>query len=102
MATSALYLPVSGHPALEHPEQDRQAEGEAEVGEANNEVALPELEGARRELTGLLCDLEHAEDREQRCVLEYGDEVVAERRDDRPHGLWEYHGAQGLAPREAE
>src|SRR5260221_4491173 len=44
----------------------------------------------------LLCDVGHAQDRDQRRILEHGDKVVAQRRQDAPDGLRQDHVAHGL------
>ena len=61
--------------------------GQEQVDEGQDEVALPELEGAGRELACPLGDLQDAQHGEQGGVLQDGDEVVSERRDDGPHRL---------------
>src|SRR3546814_1723060 len=61
--------------------------------QADHRHRLEVAEGFRADDLGALHDLDHGDGRQQRRVLEHGNEVVAERWHDRRDGLWQDHAA---------
>ena len=88
--------------ALERAEQEREADGHHEIEEGHHVVGLEEAEGAGGIDLAELGDVGDAEDGDERAVLDEGDEVVAERRQDGADRLRQDDEAEALPGGEAE
>ena len=76
-ALSFALLAVARHVMFEPAHHQRQRDGHDEIEEGDDIVGLEELEGARGIDLAELGDVLDAERRDQRRILDHGDEIVA-------------------------